>query len=551
MINNVTFNFITKMSQSIKSIIKSFDSYEDIPQFNINGQTNMKSFLGGILSLTSLVFFLGILFYNFGLFISNNEPSAITTRQYRNTSEIEVLPKQFFNISLAMVNLGQRVTPSNLKSKSALFASAAIDLSKEQTLTTTPIGMFLNCSETTNQWFNDYQEVQTLFNLLGQGNGLCSQLDPSKDLKVGGNILKSLSTNALRGAIQYDLCGAVGPEACTNSTILNSLPATGLGILFENAYTNLTEELGFTNFLDLSNSDINLGNDYIIEFTVTKNIMSTDINPIYSFVPNVESVFYTLTKTMTATQRPPRSKDLTVTINVLIDDYQYAISRSYIKIDSVLANVLSITQIIALVCQYINSFFSFAKIEYTMMTKLYEFPITDDRSPKEAHNMVNIAPRVKNEHSLGSHGNEQQGVLMEPSSFKRKFERRKLKKNPLLLLYDMFPSCVSKKNINTILLLKGAKMISHEMNLIIMLKKLIEYEKLRDLLLSDTQLQGLLFIGNRVIEEKFDEDKVIEELSHQYNIKYDEMCINNYRVMYDKLMGSQDIVDNKLFIKIK
>jgi hypothetical protein len=549
--------------KKVKSILKYFDSFGEAPLLNINGQTHIKSAVGGFLSLASILFFLGILVYNFTNFLISNEPSAIVSRQYRNISEIENLPGNFFNFTFFVMRMDSTIHPLEIELKQSPITQITLDLNQNQSMTYVPLGQVVNCDKVQNSRFKSYVEIKKLFERLGEENIKCNNFNPKFNISLGGSVLKSTQMKLIGGDIQFDLYQIFG-ENCKNKTVLSAYSIKNslrLGFFVENAYTNLTETYGSTNFIDISNYDVDLSSDYSLDITVTKNIMYTDINPIYSFFPPQIDTYYIINKTYTKKNRPEGETNFSFTLNISLDDYQNSISRSYTKIDSVLANVLSITQIVTICCQYLNSIFSFGNIEYKIMKETYDFP--DNNLSEESRNNIQLVPiklniekdrdkeKVKVESGL-SFDSEQNNVIPQNeyiSLFRKHTTGRKLHKNYLLFCYEKFDYCFSRKNINSVLLAKGLNMIQCDMNLAIILKKLIEYEKLKSVLLSDIQSKGLLFIRNRTMEEKTDVEAMVRDIESNYKLKNES--INNYSIVYQSIMKSHEIVDNRIHNKIK
>jgi hypothetical protein len=111
-----------------------------------------------------------------------------------------------------------------------------------------------------------------------------------------------------------------------------------------------------------------------IKNTITKNVMITDENYIFNIFPNVERTFYTSTVDIIVR---PKSDREPASLNIFMT-YEYAnyakyFQRSYMKIDSLLANIFSITQVLSAVLILMNYIFNHGNLEYTLMKHLYIF----------------------------------------------------------------------------------------------------------------------------------------------------------------------------------
>ena len=105
--------------------------------------------------------------------------------------------------------------------------------------------------------------------------------------------------------------------------------------------------------------------------------MDTDINPIFSFLPDVINTFYTLNIVMTQTQRTGPPNVMKITFDFAFDDYQVNFNRSYEKIDQLLANIFSVTDTFLFVGGICAMFFNYGHFEQEIMKYLYNFEKND------------------------------------------------------------------------------------------------------------------------------------------------------------------------------
>jgi hypothetical protein len=148
-----------------------------------------------------------------------------------------------------------------------------------------------------------------------------------------------------------------------------------MGVYLDNSYINIDVPDGHSSYVDTNAYDVDLGLDYTVSIVATKNTMMTDINTIYEFYPPKVDVFYTFATNIITKTRAVYDKDFNIKVEINLDNYEYIISRSYIKLDAVLANILSMYQILSMIGMTIHKFLSFGKVEYNVMKKLYHFPI--------------------------------------------------------------------------------------------------------------------------------------------------------------------------------
>jgi hypothetical protein len=556
--------------KTLKSIFKLMDTYSDPPRFNINGETNLKTVIGGILTFFSNFFFVAIFLYNLVYFITSNEPNSVVTRQYRNISEFETLQYNLFNITTFMVHSARGMVPVNFKASSANFSLASMDLNNANQVKLTPIGYFKQCSEVNEPYVNN-SDISPLFKLFPKDVTYCSEFSNQADITLGGDSFITQSEMYISGNLVINLCDLFGKNNCTSINYLNNISSQyqlKLATVVQNAYTNLNLKEGFSNYFETPMNDIDLSKDYSLEIKVTKNIMETDINPLYDFLPPDRSIYYTLDMKFSEKNRSTNDGKFNLGINIYLDNYEYKIIRTYLKLDAMLANVMSITQMVSMLCMYLNYIYSTGNIEYEIFSKAYDFsilPQDDDKiKVNKAKNLKSssisnfpmnnlIEPKDISKQDLKFEGKlsltdvHLQGI----EKLKAKLSNRKIKRNKFLLCYVLFPCLFNKQSPKNIILDKASFVLRHEMDIINILRRLIILDNMKHILLSDYQTKGLLMLKSRIINEKVDEKEIIKEMGDNCKLKLDDESMNYYAMVYEYLSNSEDEIDKRLFAKVK
>jgi hypothetical protein len=551
-----------------KAVLKFVDAYEDSPRLNINGQTNLKTVIGGLLTLLSNLFFLGILIYNIVVFSTSNDPNATVTRQYRNTSQFEDLPYNLFNITTFLISVANGISPLNLTLKSAGFVEVLIDVRSEEGVKVTPIGTFKKCSQVGEDYVRN-GDINRLFHIMSAEEAYCSEFNKQANLSLGGNTLAIGQEKDIGAQLTFDTCGYFGKN-CTDRTFLNTVSnfyRLSMGIFTQNAYTDLNAKQGYSTYFDTPVYSIDLSKDYDLDIIVTKNTMETDINPIYDFFPPEVNIYYVFDVKFTERSRPVYDNNFNIYVTISLDNYEYKISRSYLKLDAMLANVMSITQIVSMLCMYINSAFATGNIEYEIFSKIYDFPNIGEEeisaikrlSNKQLKKINLPVDKIEAKVDTSNHQDSKLGDKVSLTEVYQdrvdkiawKLSKRKIKRNHLLLCYEFFPCLFRNKGPNSVIIEKASRVLTEEMDIVNMLKKLIVVEKMQQVVLTDYQRKGLQMMKIRNIYEKADEEAIIREIKDNNILRLDAESANYYAMLYEHLSNSEDETDKRLYSKLK
>jgi hypothetical protein len=552
----------TNNKSNLRKLLKTIDTFGNSLSFNINGKSKIKSLTGGFLSLTVNILLVAILIYNIFEFRNNNNPTSNITKNYRNTSVIEKIPNNLFNITSFLLASMGKITPLELHEKTTEFNLFTINTkaSADSTdnLKHTKIGNFESCANVTKDYINSTY-IKPLFNFFNKEYTYCSNFDETAETYLGGDPLKG-QVKFIQGDLRLDLCGLFG-DNCTNPDYLNTISqyfATKMGFYFMNNYIDILADNGHSSFVDTTLYDIDLSQDYVIKMFATKNIMLTDINPIYDFYPPKVDTFYSFSTTLLTKKRSVTDTDFNIQVSIYLDNYEYNITRRYIKFDAVLANILSMFQVLSLVAGYIHNFLTNGKVELSIMKKIYHFPVDipiDKKPPSTVIELNNIFleklegdNRNNDCNNINGHGQTSERSLEVIDRFRNKFKQIKPKENKFVVFCSMF-RCLHRSR-NTNILLKGIALVESELDIILILKKMIEYEEIKKVLFSEHQGNMLPLLNGREIHEKMDEVGFKESLRGQMNMKIENEAVGYYIMNYEHLSSSSDPVDKRIFEKL-
>jgi hypothetical protein len=522
-------------------MIKLLDRFGNKVNFNINGKEKIKSTTGGLLSVLLNFLLLAIIIYNIIEFSQNNNPVSNITKRFRNLSEIETLDHNVLNITTFLASTNGQVTPFRLNITQSELVQVKLNFSDTtHNLDAYQIGSFIDCANSTYS-----NPAFASFNLI-KNYSYCSSI--GRHMQLGGDLLGNRLQYSVDGLLKLNLCELMN---CTDHGSLNTVSnhlLVKMGIYIDNRYINVDMPYGSSPFIERTVNEIDLTQDYIIEIQLTKNTMYTDINPIYSFYPPQVDIFYSYVTKLMPKERPDYDFDFNIKIELTNDNYEFVINRSYIKLDSVLAKILSMYQILAMIIAIIHNVLSYGKVEYHVMRKLYDFPTNMPIEPstkKPPLTIIRLNDIELNNLNNSKEFQKDTFTVDSLNKFNAKFSQKPLKSGGALLIFSMFTCC--EKSKNTKFLLKINSIVDCDLNIIAILKKLLEYEGLKKIVLNDHQRGVLPLLNSRILHQDMDLDAFRQDISEQFTLKADDQSINYYISYYEHLSMSNDPVEKRIY----
>ena len=236
-----------------------------------------------------------------------------------------------------------------------------------------------------------------------------------------------------------------------------------------------------------------------------------------------------------------------LSVKFVLDNQISYYNRSYVKIDSLIANTYAIYGFIIIVCQIIVGLIDINKVDFYIMNKLYTYEVetnsmnennldkfSDKNQVIKFENiMIHSNKLPSNSESEEKYSNKSHKV--EPISnrnsneIQKKKRKQEFKRKLCKLLTTTYLKCGKKSDFNKSMTV-GVKYLEYDFNILTVMSKLIELEKIKDVLFTDKQKEMIKTIKNRVIsaDEKFIEELKDQDFSHEVEIiDIDKLNENN------------------------
>jgi hypothetical protein len=208
------------------------------------------------------------------------------------------------------------------------------------------------------------------------------------------------------------------------------------------------------------------------------------------------------------------------------------------------------------------------------MKRLYYFekqlPIYDlnkeelkDNSNKSVHNFVKVnnnqSPVIDHNNSNRIQKSKSKEIENLPTFSNFKLED--LSKNSISVKFDLikyffYKICVCKRDNKYFdslqLFLIANSILKYDLNIVNILKKLIEFETIKDLFFSNNQSKLMKIIYNRKIKDFIDPESEIKKLNeklYEINVNSNEL-INEFISPFDDCLYSKDKLDMKIIKRI-
>ena len=131
---------------------------------------------------------------------------------------------------------------------------------------------------------------------------------------------------------------------------------------------------GYDEFQDYEQKIIRASEDQIIDIKLQKNLIYSDDNYLFNFYPKKIYQFYTYSDiNIYSAPRMNDPKIASFSFTIQLDKNQITYYRSYMKVDQLLANTMSILSVLLLVFENLTKLFEYKSVEYFLMKKLYYF----------------------------------------------------------------------------------------------------------------------------------------------------------------------------------
>lgn len=499
---------------TFNNFIKRADIYGYPITFNYKGEETLKSVLGGYTSILYQISVFIIFLINIIAFFTDNQPIITANKLYRDHNRPEVVPTNFFNISIGLASLKEgKIEYLQLPIIYQTILSVETNI-KTNTYTQAQVGSVLTCDKYYKQ-LNVISDISSIID-----NFLCTNFT-KPTIYAGIDIIKSYY-NSLQAAIVIDTCSMFNNDQCTD----NDHPLL-LSILFGNNYTNLLDPQGYSPSFDYKEyMNFNANLDYKILITYTKNTLITDNNFIYSFFKPEKVVYFSMNLDIQPTERPKKNPYLMITQHYIYDDYENIIYRSYTKFDETLANIFSIIEIFAVLGSVICYVFTNGNLERKIANDLYFFePDDNNRGSSSIRLMRSVKSINNNDNSANVSNNVNQFSSRQLNTIdKEKYiSGDRIKKENCLFFYRYICVARGNKQSNIKKHLTAENLLTADMDIRVILMKLIEYENIKKIIFNKQQVECIKMIRNRNINFKIKEDESCDKIYNDLFIDIKEL----------------------------
>jgi hypothetical protein len=236
----------------------------------------------------------------------------------------------------------------------------------------------VRCSDTTTQNAVDLSKKLSLTIGIPRESSTCFNKDPNVDtVELGGSLGLTQQSRSLVLSATYYLCTLVGLENdCHNQSVLSVTPIIVV-IYYNNYYSDMKASNGYLDFEDHELFKFSAGFDLTVKIYFQKNVVTSDDNYIFSFIPLRNYTYYTTSKVEFIPTARSIPEIPTLLYSVELDKYLQIYHREYIKLDQLLANTMSVFSVLVLVFENLTKIFEFQSIEFYLMKKLYYFEPND------------------------------------------------------------------------------------------------------------------------------------------------------------------------------
>jgi hypothetical protein len=378
--------------------------------------------------------------------------------------------------------------------------------------------------------------------------------------------------------IVFDSCNFL-PNCTNNPTYGETNPNFNLAY-FDN-YLNSSSIDGYTKFSNNYLFPFQINQTANLKITLTDNVIITDSNYFYNINPpennhflQFESIeFYSSTKSETLL-----NNHYQLNIQIEIPIYGNKITRNYPKIDSIIASINGIFSIILFVSRLLHSIFNYGYVEHHLMKNLYYIndPLVYDKEKAEfvkskiSSNKDKITRSKLNYLSLNNDQIKKDDASIEINlksakisknanhsneskyhELKNYLKGKEFEKNWLQwIIISMCPT--RNTNESGKYFLYGKSLLYHDLNILVILRKLLYLESWFEILFDDDQRKAMQGINFRVIENDMNVNEVVSSLNKKVlkNKKPSKIEINTFFNAYNNCYLNQSKKSQKIVEKI-
>jgi len=362
--------------KKFKNVLKSSDIFGNIVGFKYEGDDRIKSVLGGCLTVLLLIITIVIVIIRFVNWGSNDYNLEVKTSSFnKDLSFSDNFNSTFFGFRLGVLELNKDGRPTTLGELNPIGDSSI----NQVTLAAKPyllehqnkIGSIINCYENKENnmlplfiKFQDDSFKETYKNFL------CSNISKETNITLGSDFVVANQSDYIEANLIFDIC-KVTPK-CTDHNALYTKLTNDFRLLFSlnNQFFDKHEHKGYkTSISSYMYHRMDFNKDLVINVIVTKNIIITDPNHLFTIFPTYSNEFYSYQAVISETNRPADLNNVDRLLKVKIvfrDD------------DQDVANIATLLFAIYFVCKLLLFFFKKGNLTLSLLNKIYKFKEEDN-----------------------------------------------------------------------------------------------------------------------------------------------------------------------------
>ena len=550
--------------------IKYFDLFPEKFEFHFNNSGRfgrMKTFRGGIVSIVMII---GLIFYSilkFNNFINNRKASIIQETQYSISSNTTKINNKNLQMAITLWNMSNfEMIPIVLNT--TLITEITIDVTKNNKgYRSLPLGNLVNCDK--NHTNTDlYSEFNSMYSFYKMSSIICLNMNLSTDFEIGGDLYFGKST-FLNIDFKFDLCSITAD--CKNDSIMNNMKFR-YAIIFDDYFFNVSESNGYTKFVNTYYFDFIYGHSENLLLNMIKNDLTSNDD---IFIDNKKKdTFYNFELNdisyLDSHDSPNQNMHLTqISIQLPLKFNKYI--RSYEKLETYLANANAIITIIIFFGRYFIRIIDFGHKELHLMRNLYYiYPkelnykllkrdITIDKKEEKYkvlsnYEIENINKKIIYE-SIKNYNISEQNLDFPFEKFKiiEDYLKGKEFKKETCSWITFYLFCKKKKNMKSSIkhFIYGKAMLNEELDIINVLKKLIDFERLLFILFSEKELDLINGINHRKIYDVMKIKDIKKGLRYNYREKISKETIEKFISAFNYSLRNSTKLSKKITNLIK
>lgn len=519
----------------VSKILRDIDIYGETFSFNLNKKESITSPLGGVFTLLTYILTCLLISYNLYTWIESSNPIVTVSTFYRNSTEVERIDPEILEFGLGFTEIIKDANPKPfvLGGKDLLNINTTLfpvfSQNKNPVGNLQPCNIYNTSIEETDALIEAAQQsksellplrIYKRYNQLSS-NIYCNKYNSSSTINIVSDPLVTGIFSSFVANTEFDIC-SIDSNCLSTQHLIDKSKALNNKLLFfyKDTYPLMSDSLGFQSDIVTEIVDIDFTQNYNLVLTIKKNIINTDSNILFNFKPRTTQSFYSMVLNVwprTKAEQEPKNINY-ITIKYILDKQINVYDRSYEKLDSLVANTYAMYGVILIMSQILVGYLDIRKVDFYLMNKLYHYQYSGEIEAKNnflsskqpvlepnnvvVHEVLNDGVnKPKAGWDLSNHKNYGNALLkkdiittkMVNSNQNTEFERKVLK-----LLKVTYLGCGKKSNFNKSLTL-GNSLLEYDFNIIVMMRKLIEYEKVINILFNEEQLNLIKSINNRTI----------------------------------------------------